>query len=101
MVTRENSPELLMEFSSAIAVTPARHDNRTRDDPSARLLGPAHAVQKALGAIRLPSRQQQVCLRGQRVEYFSAEKSMLAILGFKIAVVPKTTSLNLSRQSLA
>src|SRR5262245_42148054 len=59
-----------------------------------------HRLQKALGAIRLPGRQNQLRLGGHRVQDLGAEHAMLAVLGLEVAVIPETTRLHMIRKNL-
>src|SRR5713101_3591699 len=89
-----------MKLPAAISVAPTRHDDRTRNDSGAGFLGPTNRLQKALGAIRLPGREQELRFRGQRMQNLGAEDAVLAVLGLEVVVVPEAMRIHVSRQGL-
>src|SRR5262249_23767556 len=83
----EDFAEPGVERAAALTVAPARHDERTGDDPGPAAAGPAHRVEEAGGPVGLPVGQQQFRLRRDGVDDLGTQHTVLAGPPLRIAVV--------------
>src|SRR4029077_12887139 len=85
--------------TASFAVTPARHDERAGQDSCALLARPPDGCQKLIGAVRLPIGKEKPGIRRQGVYDLGAQNTVLAVLGFEVAVRTERSDGNLVRQS--
>src|SRR5262249_52497133 len=97
----EQSGQGAVYGATALAVAPARHDDRDRYDAGALLLGPGHRGQELVLVAGLPVGEQQLSFWRQGVDDFAAKDAMLAVSGFQVAVAPEGADRDVLRQGLA
>src|SRR5262249_33562446 len=93
--------QLLVDRAAALAVAPARRDDRTGDDPRPHVAGPAHGRQELPQVADVPVGEQQLGVRRQRMDDLATKDTVLTVADLEIAVLAEGAGRQPARQCLA